>query len=208
MSAGEPVPSPHGSTPQGVQRVRGGRLRAPAENDPLPRRFLQGSALHVEYRSLPPGFTSRAASHRIRYCKSGRLSRSVFLRYRISGFLRIMPSPEQGASHRTLSAGISGFWGCSASRTCAFTMVSPSRVAPSAISLTFPRYLSKARSSPSFCISSAMVKDLPPGAAHTSITRAPPPLHPTAVQQTGKRDPVHETILPGRRQVKEAIPSF
>ena len=92
----------------------------------------------------------------------------------MSGFLRMIPRPEQGTSAMTTSAARSQAAWCSrASASMVRMHPIPRRWAPLSISFSLCGWMSQAMISPSPSIEIAAAKDFPPGAAHTSCTRSP-----------------------------------
>ena len=136
--------------------------------------FSSGRIVQVEYTSVPPGLTYRAALSKIARWITGRANRSSGFLYRTSGFFRMMPKPEQGASTSTTSnrASHSGR-NPRPSAAVVWMHARPSRSAPSRMRFSLFSWRSQAKISPWSSIAKAAEKDLPPGAAHTSSTRIP-----------------------------------
>ena len=93
---------------------------------------------------------------------------------RISGFLRITPSPEQGTSAITASNAVSYSGTKTRASSVRVSIISrPSRAAVPSIMGSFFSWISQARIFPRPRMSIAAAKLFPPGLAQASITRMP-----------------------------------
>ena len=88
----------------------------------------------------------------------------------MSGFLAMTPKPEHGTSHKTRSNLPQSVRGWAASFCTASAQVTPQRANALRSSGTRDSTYSPLVSCPLFCMHSASVKLLPPGAAHRSAT--------------------------------------
>ena len=92
----------------------------------------------------------------------------------MSGFLRMMPSPEQGTSAITRSKlSRNSSLQLLPSSTSVRIQVRPSRATPAWISFSLWGWMSQETTSPLSPMAMAAAKDLPPGAAQASSTRIP-----------------------------------
>ena len=137
--------------------------------------FSAGAKVQVEYTSLPPGTSIRAAHSRMPSCLSAQsCTFSGLHSSQATSFFRNIPSPEQGASTRIrskYSSKISARCSGVSFNTQALRMPMRSTFSESIFALA--GWISFVTSSPSPSIADAIWVLFPPGAAHRSRIRSP-----------------------------------